>query len=177
MPDDHPLLRDQRKGAVFDEDEAYRYRLWRIWDREKPTVVFVMLNPSTADATQLDATCRRCKAYAKAWGYGGFHVGNLFALRATNPQDLYEHPAPIGPDNNQHLLAMADQADQVIAAWGTHGEHQNRGQEVTQMLHHAAGIELTCLAHTQDGHPTHPLYQPADKEPITFNGYPEGTDD
>lgn len=158
---------DKRKGATFDgPDDEYRYKLWREWDASLPTVLFVMLNPSTADETQLDNTCRRCLGYAKEWDYGQLLVGNLFALRSPNPNRLYRHDAPVGPENDEHLEALAEQAEQVVFAWGHHGELHDRGADVADLL---AEHDPVALALTQEGHPRHPLYLPGDLEPRPFD--------
>lgn len=155
---------DDRKGAEFSDCGQYRYRLWRTWDVEKPTVAFVALNPSTADGVDDDPTVRRCIGYAKEWGYGTLVVGNIFALKSTDPEELYEHPAPVGPRNDEYLREIVDEADRVVAAWGTHGAHQDRGREVAAML----DGELVALDTTKHGHPNHPLFQPKDAEPDRY---------
>jgi hypothetical protein len=152
------VLTDDRRGAKFDYNRDYRYRLWREWDINKPTVAFVMLNPSTADESEDDPTLRRCINFAKDWGYGRLEVVNLFALRATDPSELREHPNPVGGANNVHLQQVCEAVDKVVAAWGAHGDLQNRAAEVVEML----DTELFALDTTKDGHPNHPLYQPAD---------------
>lgn len=157
-------LQDDHQGAVFSDDREYRYRLWRTWDTSKPTAAFLMLNPSTADETSLDPTCRRCKGYAQDWGFGTLLVGNIFALRSTDPDGLYDHPDPVGPENDDHLRQSAREADIVVAAWGHHGGYQDRGPEVVRML----DCGLTALDTTQAGHPAHPLYQPGDADPHPF---------
>ena len=111
-------LQDTRRTAVFSTDDDYRYRLGRLWNADKPIVAFVMLNPSTADATTDDPTIRRCLNYAEDWGYGTLLVGNLFALRSTDPSRLHDHPEPVGPDNDEHLWEICEAAERVIAAWG-----------------------------------------------------------
>lgn len=162
---DASILRDDRQGALFSDNREYRYRLWRTWDVEKPKLGFVMLNPSTADEVELDPTCRRCKGFAEDWGYGTLAVGNIFALRATDPSELYEHDDPVGPRNDEHLREICADADRVIAAWGTHGALEDRGQAVAEML----DCDLYALNTTQEGHPNHPLYQPGDAEPELFS--------
>lgn len=154
------VLQDNRHGAVLSDDREYRYRLWRTWDVSKPTLAFVMLNPSTADESEDDPTIRRCLGYAKDWGYGKLVVGNLFALRSTDPDNLREHEQPVGPENDAHLREICDDAEKVVAAWGANGTYQGRGREVTGMLEG----ELYALDTTKDGQPVHPLYQPKDAE-------------
>jgi len=164
-PADSTPLRDDRGSAVLSDDGQYRYRLSRTWDVEQPTLGWIMLNPSTADATEDDPTIRRCLGYARDWGYGSIIVGNLFALRATDPDDLHEHPAPVGSANDEHLQAICEEADRVIAAWGTKGAIDGRASEVVSLLDE----ELYALDTTKDGHPNHPLYQPQDADPQPFD--------
>ena len=90
-------------GAVISRCSQYRYDLWRIWDRDSPIMVFVMLNPSTADAGADDPTLRRCIGFARRHGFGGIRVRNVFALRATDSGELSQHPDPCGP-LNEHFL-------------------------------------------------------------------------
>lgn len=158
-------LRDDRSDAILSSNREYRYRLSRRWDATKQTLAFIMLNPSTADESEDDPTVRRCLGYAKDWGYGELVVGNLFALRATDPSELREHPDPVGPENRNHLQSICEDAEMVIAAWGTDGALQNRGPEVVNML----DADLYALNTTKEGHPNHPLYQPKDAEPEPFD--------
>ena len=55
-------------SAVLSPCRQYRYALWRKW-ADGPQVLFVMLNPSTADESVDDPTIRRCISFAKAWGF------------------------------------------------------------------------------------------------------------
>ena len=71
------------KDAILSEDRKYRYILSRTWDETKPTVLFIGLNPSTADEKTDDPTIRKCINYAKCWGYGKILMANLFAFRNT----------------------------------------------------------------------------------------------
>ena len=105
------------KSALFDEGGTYRYLLCRRWDAGRPTVAFCMLNPSTADGTQDDATIRRCLAFATRWGYGELLITNCFALRSPQPGLLRTHPDPVGPDNRLYLLQAAERASCIVVAW------------------------------------------------------------
>ena len=87
-------------GAHTSPDGQYRYRLWRCWDKRAPAVLWIMLNPSTADAAYNDPTIERCEQRARRGGYGALWVANLFGLRTPNPGDLRHHPHPVGPEND-----------------------------------------------------------------------------
>src|SRR5215510_5582686 len=93
------------RDAVLSDCGRYRYMLRRTWDHSKPRVLFVMLNPSTADAEIDDATIRSCIRLAKGAGYGSFEVVNLYALRATDPAELQRADDPVGPKNNDIIEA------------------------------------------------------------------------
>jgi len=145
--------------AVVSTCGRYRYLLTRRWGESAP-LRFVMLNPSIADASVDDPTIRRCVWFAKREGCGGIEVANLYAFRATKPDDLWRAPDPYGPDNDAALasLAMRATADlmPVVCAWGTQGGRNNRPIALMQQ----AGAAFLCLGRTKDGFPRHPLYVP-----------------
>lgn len=151
------LLERVEAGAEFSPCRRYRYRLWRIWDRTKPTLAFLMLNPSTADETVNDPTIERCERRARALGFGGLEVANIFALRSTDPTALYSADDPIGPDNDMAIGTVAEQAGMVICGWGKHGAFRKRGQAVIEWLY-GRGIVPHALKINGDGSPQHPLY-------------------
>jgi len=140
-------------GAIFSEDKAYRYVLWRIWNEKIPFVSFIGLNPSTADENNDDPTLRRCIRYARDWGWGGLYLTNLFAFRTSYPGKLKLAGDPVGVDNDQWLCAVANSAALVIASWGNHGSHMQRAQVVIPMIKN-----LYYLHITKQGQPAHPLY-------------------
>ena len=149
-------------GAAIDG--PYRYKLWRTWDYDLMPTAWVMLNPSTADATADDPTIRRCMAFSRRWGAGGIIVVNLFALRATAPAELLRAARagidPIGPENDRHLLDVFPACDVIIAAWGAHAMAKDRAKAVLPLV--PENMELSCLGTTKDGYPRHPLYVSAD---------------
>jgi len=145
---------------------AYRYTLTRktncIFRWHRPAL-FIMLNPSTADATQDDPTIRRCISFAERECCTDLTVVNLFALRATDPWTLTGHPDPVGPLND---LKIAEQIEEhklgiVIAAWGAHPFAQKRGKEALDKFG-----PFMCFGKTKNGSPKHPLYLKKDAELI-----------
>lgn len=144
--------------ATYSPDGAYRYSLIRDW-ADGPRLLFVMLNPSTATEAANDPTIERCQRRARAWGFGGVMIGNLFAFRATLPQDLKRAADPVGPGNDAALADMAGRAATILCAWGLHGRHKGRDRLVAQALR-GAGHVLHHLALSKDGVPKHPLYLP-----------------
>jgi hypothetical protein len=83
------------RGAQLSDCGSYRYRLWREWDTSRPTLAFLMLNPSTADHLNDDPTIVRCLSRAVASNFGRLDVANLFPLRATDPDALLTHADPL----------------------------------------------------------------------------------
>ena len=138
----------------------YRYWLHRALDSAAPyrVVAFIMLNPSTATVTTDDPTIRRCKNYAKSWGYRELIVLNLFAMRATDPEVMKAAgPAAIGRYNDAALMRLARNVPMRVAAWGNHGSHLERAQRVLNLV-----SPVYALRVTKSGHPAHPLRLPAD---------------
>jgi hypothetical protein len=123
-------------------------------------LVFLMLNPSTADANHDDPTIRRCIGFAKDRGFGGIDVVNLFAWRATRPSELLAVDDPVGPMNDMHIRA-ASEGRTIVAAWGAGGSHRDRVAHVWQLIPFE---HVVCLGITKHGHPRHPLYVRADAE-------------
>jgi hypothetical protein len=135
----------------------YRYLLSRDDGIGRPAV-FIMLNPSTADAVADDPTIRRCRSFAATWGRSGILVLNLYALRSTHPAGLWRHPDPVGPDNDAWLTTVAAFAGDVVCAWGANAK-PDRVRQVVELLS-AAGARMLCLGTTKPGAPRHPLYVP-----------------
>lgn len=148
---------DAPSVALYSDCEKYRYALTRIWDAGGKRVTFVMLNPSTATEVQNDPTVERCERRARALGFGSFRVTNIFAWRDTDPRKMRKAAEPIGPANDEAIREAALWADSTICAWGTHGEHLNRGPAVEQLLRET-GKTLHHLGLSKAGHPKHPLY-------------------
>ena len=145
-------------SAVMSRCSQYRYLLTRPADllAQKSPAVFLMLNPSTADAEIDDPTIRRCRGFARTWECNGIVVANLYALRATDPNALWEHEDSVGPENDAYLRKLAYEHGDIVCAWGA-GANLGRVHQVSQMLT-SAGARLWCLGTTSSGAPRHPLY-------------------
>lgn len=165
-------IEDIKGGAHISACGRYRYHLWRSWGPgggssagEAP--LFVMLNPSTADATADDATIRKCRGFSERWGFKCLTVVNVFAYRATDPADLFTADEPIGPDNDKAIISAVQSHRLIVAAWGACGWKgwRHRFERVRNLL----GPHVACLGKTKDGHPRHPLYVPYAKalEPLS----------
>lgn len=157
------------RDAVISDCSQYRYRLTRQWgDRSNPVAcVFIMLNPSTADAAKDDPTIRRCISFAKREGCNLLEVVNLFAWRATDPGELPSVGDPVGPDNDFYLRQPYDDKPKVVvAAWGACPFAKDRAEYVLWKL--LAGIDVMCLGTTKAGHPRHPLYVKNDQPLIPY---------
>lgn len=170
-------------GADFSDCGRYRYRLWRWW-REGPALVWVGLNPSTADGDTDDPTIRRVADFSERAGFGGLMMVNLFALRATDPKVLLTTPHPLTTNASVDVLEAEIKAGaamcgarfrardgsiqvvngMVVAAWGSQPQILRQMPGVTTAVKAWAGDKLRCLGTTKDGSPRHPLYLPKSAE-------------
>ena len=153
------LFYESDNGAEFSEDRKYRYTLWRIWDNNKPMVMFIGLNPSTANETTNDPTICRVIKFAFDWGFGGVYMTNLFAYVTPYPEKLKECNDPLA-DNDSWLEKTAHKCKKIIFAWGSFKEAAERSKEVMQMF------DGYALIINKDGSPRHPLYIKSDVIPV-----------
>jgi len=144
-------------GARFSRCRCWRTLLWRRWDPSRPVANFLMLNPSTADELRLDPSCTRARVYVERWGFGGLIVTNLFAWRATDPNEMKAARDPVGQGNDRAILTAAREAKLLVCAWGNHGAHLERSRRVIALLR-GAGVDLHVLKVNGSGEPAHPLY-------------------
>ena len=149
------------KGAIISECGKYRFQLWRIWDSSKPVILWIMHNPSTADANVDDPTIRRIINFSKDWGYGGLYVGNIFPYRATNPKLLlYKAVSEILPEENSlHLNYMGSKCSDFILAYG------NPVTKISLSLN----AKFKVLKLTKKGNDCHPLYLKSNLQPFIYN--------
>jgi hypothetical protein len=143
-------------GAIFDVSGRYRYSLWRAWSPYHTHIVFILLNPSTADEHKNDPTILRCMSFARAWNFGSMDVVNLFAYRATDYRELFNASEPIGAENNRFLMQAVEHASTIVLGWGVRGTFLSRDRQVMSLL--AGRNDLHCLGIAKNGQPRHPLY-------------------
>ena len=139
----------------FSHCRQYRYTLRRSFLFGDKKICFVMLNPSTATSRFDDPTTRRAVAFAQRMNCKEYLAVNLFAFRSTDPKGMRLVENPVGPKNNEYLLAASLWADEMIIAWGSGGKYKNRDEEVLALLQDR---NLWCLGKTKSGHPRFPLY-------------------
>lgn len=156
-----------QRAARISECGRYRYSLLRRWG-EGPAATFVMLNPSTADADLDDPTIRRCVGFARVLDCSALYVVNLYAWRATDPDELWKADEPVGPGNDRTLAVQiasaANSSRPLIAAWGANA----RDDRVRTVLAMPGAVAFSALHVTKGGAPGHPLYLPASARPIRW---------
>jgi len=139
-------------GAGFSDDRKYRYVLWRKWDKSKPMLMFIGLNPSTANEDRDDPTIRRVVGLAKTWGYGGVYMLNLFTYVTAYPAELQKSDDP-QKYSDYYLIKYSDESDMIVFAWGNFPEAQERAKAVISLFPNGR-----CLGKNANGSPKHPLY-------------------
>lgn len=152
--------------ANFSEDGRYRYLLGRHISDAPRRLLFIMLNPSSADANKSDSTITRCINFARNWGYGTMEVVNLFAFRTPYVKALRQADDPIGAYNDAWIRRALHEADEVVLAWGNHGAYKNRSQAVRRMAIDAN--QPYHLGLNKTGEPKHPLYLRSDTKPVQY---------
>lgn len=159
------------RTALISKDKRYRYKLGRAWDSELPPLVWIMLNPSTADAKEDDATVRKCIGFSRLWGFGSLTIVNLFAYRATSPRDLQYADDPVGFFNDGHISSVVGSCTgPVVAAWGTQPDAPNFMLRVRKVVN-LPGVEerqLDCVGTNRDRTPRHPLMLPYSSNKIPW---------
>ncbi len=158
---------------MFSPCGHYRWWLERRWDPQRPALLFIGLNPSRADGQRDDPTLRRLQGFARAWGFGGIEVLNLFAWISATPVALRRCADPVGAENDhwldQRLRALSAEAA-VWLGWGNGGVWRGRDQQVLaligRVLPPVGGPPLLALGLTASGQPRHPLYAPGDAQPL-----------
>lgn len=162
-------------GAEFSKCRKYRFALWRIWDKSKPLIMFIGLNPSTANETEPDNTIKSVTRISTTLGYGGFYMMNCFPFVSTDPDALKDYDKEVFSQqqfflNNQKLKEVGAICKDVVFAWGGFEvvKEFKRDKELMQIFPDAKALILN-----KDGSPRHPLYISAKQKLIPFNKNPQ----
>jgi hypothetical protein len=155
-------------SALISKDGVYRDLLMRHLPGDGAALVFCMLNPSTADHNADDPTIRRCIGFAMRENASSLVVINLYALRATDPNELTKHPEPVGPYNDSVIVDVARKYRRVVCAWGLHGK-PHRAAHVMRLFERYR-VETLCLGTNAGGSPKHPLYIKSDQPFLPYRG-------
>lgn len=155
--------------ALYSDCSTYRYALTKMWEDNKPSLMFIMLNPSTATERVSDPTATRCLVRSQKLGYGSMTICNLFAYRTTQPEALKKYHAPVGPENDRVINHFIEWTDDIVCAWGTWGAHGAHGYHIDVAARLVTLLRAQCkpLHHfglTEGGQPRHPLYIPYSKQ-------------
>lgn len=156
----------RRGWANISRDKRHRYTLDRRWDDDLPVLVWVMLNPSTADGDVDDHTIRRCLYYSKLWGYGGLTVVNLFSLRETNPLRMLQQADAGGGRFNRSVRSGSCIDKDVVVAWGANAQEVRHYAWAALADIKKVARRVDCLGRTADNHPRHPARLRNDVERI-----------
>lgn len=152
---------NKNSGAFFSDDRKHRYALWRVWDDSQPLVMFIGLNPSTANETEPDRTIMSVTRISKTLGYGGFYMMNLFSYVSTDPDKLVvcnDHTL-----NDSWLNTVRKSCKDVIVAWGSFKQAKERAKEVMKFF-----PDVMALKIAKDGSPWHPLYVSSKVKPVKY---------
>lgn len=151
----------------------YRYILGTRGERP---LICVGVNPSTAAPDHLDNTLKSVERVARFNGYDSFLMFNVYAQRATRPDDMERSCNPVLHAENRrafrYLLSLSP-APALWAAWGNIIE--KRGYLMDCMRDFAAdasaaGAEwFTAGPLLKSGHPHHPLYLKGDTKLLAFD--------
>lgn len=157
------------RDADISPNGVYRYSLTRTWGSPLDYVVFCQLNPSSADAFKEDPTLNRNIGFARAWGYGGCLIVNLYAYRTADPKVLIANQKcgvdVVGPKNAAALAYAFTPGRLVIACWGAAKFAQVRAKEV---MTNFPQVDFHCLRLTKSGAPEHVLYLPSGLKPVLY---------
>lgn len=138
------------KSAILSKNRKHRYLLSRIWDLDNENILFIMLNPSSADEDIDDATTTKVISFSKKWGYGGLHICNLYTYRTSSPKKLFSVQKNKRGSNKSEIKKYAKKCSKIVYAWGN---KEKVPPWLNQMVPNPSFIELS-----KEGVPKHPLY-------------------
>lgn len=163
------------KSAKFNPEGTHRMYLSRIWEEKHSKILFIGLNPSTADGMEDDHTVRRLISFARDWGFGGFYLVNAYSFKATDPKDLIVHLRTTPRTqlieeykvNLKYIKLYHTICQQTVYCWGTNIPEGNLANTWMDRLLRATKGGY-CFGLSKDGYPLHPLMLPSNTQLIQF---------
>lgn len=138
-------------------------------------VLWICLNPSTADASFNDPTLERLIDFSMGWDFDGLALMNICDFRATKPERLLEPGVVPRSGGNLALIRnTAKEAKKVVVGWGMNGLLPGLvpyAADVESALR-ADGHTLWCFGLTKHGAPKHPLYVKGGTPLVEFKEIP-----
>lgn len=154
------------REAKFNDDRSHRYMLIREWDLTRDPILWIGLNPSTANEEEDDATIRRVIRFSQDWGYGVAVMMNLFTQVTPYPNELDIFDVGATLQNRADLWHMSQNTHQTVCCWGNFKQAQFEGRVIAERLKYPY-----CLGQNKNGSPKHPLYIRSDTKPKPFLNY------
>lgn len=153
------VYEDKRKiesTAVMADNNLYRYRLTRIWDKDKEVVGVIMLNPSKATSLKTDNTIMNLINYLIEKDYGGVDIVNMYAYMCRDPKNLKFRDQSYESLNDDYIAQVAYKRNIFIIAW-RHKENIRRKREIETLLLPYTS-KLRCFEDSNGKSPRHPLH-------------------
>ncbi|MBQ6570414.1 MAG: DUF1643 domain-containing protein [Clostridia bacterium] len=152
---------------VPDFYSEYRYILGT---RGKNPLICIGINPSTAEPDNLDPTLKSAQRIAASGGFDSFIMFNVYAQRATDPDDMEQELNVMMHRENmkafEYILRLSDKSPSVWAAWGTIIEKRDYlarcVMDMIEIGEKYGAKWYTAGKRSKAGHPHHPLYLKSD---------------
>lgn len=160
-------------AEFYGPNDCYRPWLSRTWglpgEAEQGFILFIGMNPSTADANANDPTIRRELFFANREDFQVLVKCNVMDYRATSPAKLREPGiVPCSAMNLPTIERYAAGASKIICCWGALHRSLRHHADVVETMLRAQGRDLWCLGLTAGLSPRHPLYVRGDAPLVEF---------
>jgi hypothetical protein len=155
--------------AVKSDCGDHRFILSRIWDKKLPINAFLCANPSKADELRYDATVFKCQNMAVNWGWGGFHVLNLYPNYSTDPKAFKPDPEA-DRLNAEHVKRVSREVEKLVIACGNGHMHR-----LIEFIRDIPREKLFCLRRNKGNGFLHPSRVDPDDFPREIPAYAAGT--
>ncbi len=125
--------------AIFNDEHTHRYLWSRVWDKDKPTVSIIMLNPCQSDNIITDTTTSLVvNNVARLGEFGGVEILNLYS-KLTSKLNFKETDEELNDkENDSYILKSVEASSKTIIAWGkasnSNARIEERAVQIINML-------------------------------------------